>query len=145
MEEHPAAGGAGVNGFGERNEVGLMLVEEVGEVFQFAAVAGQAGEFGKYQAGDVAALHVLHHALGLRVLHDGLAGLPGKVIDLLDLPALAFGVAPGAFLVVFGAFALGLVFGRNPNPDANRFVQDTIFLHSTTSYPKHNSHYKKKV
>jgi DNA-binding XRE family transcriptional regulator len=92
----------------------------------------------------VAALHVLHHALGLRVVHDGLAGLPGKVIDLFDLPALAFGITPGAFLVVFGAFALGLVLGRNPNPDADRLVQGTIFLHSTTSYLKHNSLTRKK-
>jgi hypothetical protein len=28
------------------------------------------------------------------------------------------------------AFALGLVFGGNPNPDAHSLFQDTIFLHT---------------
>jgi hypothetical protein len=45
MEEHPASGSAGVNRFREGNEVGLVLVKIIGEIFQFAAVAGQAGEF----------------------------------------------------------------------------------------------------
>lgn len=89
----------------------MVLVEEVGKIFQFAAVAGQAGQLGKYQAANMTALNVLHHALGLRVLHDGLAALPGKVIDFLDLPATAFGIAPGAFLVMFRAFAFGLILG----------------------------------
>src|ERR1035438_8832607 len=121
-----------------------MLVEEIGKILQFTAVAGQAGKLGEYKAGDMAAFHVLHHTLGLRVLHDGFAALPGKVIGFFNLPATALGVALGAFLVMFRAFAPGLVLGGNPNPDANRFVQDTIFLHSTTSYPKGNFITRKK-
>jgi hypothetical protein len=38
--------------------------------------------------------------------------------------------------MVRGAFALGLIFARNPNPDAHvlrRIILKTIFLHSTTS------------
>jgi len=31
--------------------------------------------------------------------------------------------------VVRGAFALGLVFSRNPNPDADVFAQKNIFFH----------------
>jgi DNA-binding XRE family transcriptional regulator len=42
------------------------------------------------------------------------------------------------------AFTLGLVLGRNPNPDAHSFFQGTIFLHSTTSYQKHRAGARKK-
>jgi hypothetical protein len=66
-----------------------VFVKIIRKILQFAAVAGQAGEFRERKAADVAALDVLHHALGLRVLHDGFSGLSGKVIDLLDLPATA--------------------------------------------------------
>jgi hypothetical protein len=111
MKEHPASGGAGVNGFTQGNEVGVVLVKEIGKIFQFPPVAGQTGQLGKDQAGDVAAFNVFHHALGLRVLHDGLAALPGKVIDFLDLLVPAFGVAAGAFLVMLRAFTLGLILG----------------------------------
>ena len=63
--------------------------------------------------------HVGHHPLRLRVLHDGLPGDAFQVIDLGDLPAAGFGVALGSHLVMLGALALGLVFGRDPNPDAD--------------------------
>src|SRR6267154_2493988 len=53
------------------------------------------------------------------MLHDGFAALTGEVVDFLDLPAPAFGIASGALLVMFGAIALGLIFGGNSNPDAN--------------------------
>ena len=32
---------------------------------------------------------------------------------------LGFGIVPGALLVVLRAFSLGLVFDRDPNPDAD--------------------------
>ena len=144
MEEHPASGAAGINRLAQRDEIGLVLVEEVRELLQLAAVAGQAGELGEQEAGDVAALHVLHHALGLGVLHDGLAALPGEVIHFLDLPPTAFGIAAGAFFVVFGAVALGLILGADANPDTDRF-QKTIVLDSTISYQKSPPQGKKKV
>jgi hypothetical protein len=90
------------------------------------------------------ALNVLHHAPRFRVLHDGLAALAGQIIHLFDLPVAALGVEPSALFVMFGAFASGLIFGGNPNPDANGFDIDKIFLHSTTSYQKPNSVSRKK-
>jgi hypothetical protein len=49
--------------------------------------------------------------------------------SLLDLPALRFGIVPGSFLVMLRAFAPGLIFGRDPNPNADglRFFHDRIF------------------
>ena len=88
-----------------------MFVEVVGKVLQFAPVAGEAGQLGKDQAADVAALNVLHHSFGLGMLHDGLAALAGQIIHFLDLPAPTLGVLPGAFFVMFGAVPLCLVFG----------------------------------
>ena len=111
MKEHPASGSARVDRFTQRNEVGLVLPEKIREVFELAPVAGEAGELRKDQAGDMVALDVLHHAPGLRVLHDGLAALAGEVIHLFDRPAAAPGVASRPFLVMLRAFALGLVFG----------------------------------
>jgi hypothetical protein len=42
-----------------------------------------------------------------------------EVVDLFDFPVLRFGIKPGAFFVVFGAFASGLVFGGDSNPNAD--------------------------
>src|SRR5579884_2065357 len=105
MKEHPASRAARVNGFGERNEVGIVLAEEVGEVFKLAAVAREASELGKHEACDVAALDVLHHALGLRVLHHALAALSRKIVNLLHLPSAALRILAGTLLVVLGAVA----------------------------------------
>jgi hypothetical protein len=56
--------------------------------------------------------------------HDGLSADCLQMINFLDLPALGFGIVLGSLLVVLRAFAPGLVFGRDPNPDADglRFV-----------------------
>ena len=145
MEEHPSTGGAGVDGFAQGNEVGVVLVEIVRKVFKFAAVAGKAGELGEDEARDVAALDVLHHSLGLRVLHDGFATLAGEVIDFFYVPAPRSWHSSGAFLMMFGAVAFGLIFGRNANPDADWFFQGAIVLHSTIFIPRISNDYKKKV
>jgi hypothetical protein len=47
--------------------------------------------------------------------------------------------------MVNGAFTLGLIFGADSNPDANRLIQITIFLHSTGSYQKTIVNGKKNV
>jgi len=67
----------------------------------------------------MAALDVAHHAPGFRVLHDGLATLTGKVIDLLHDPAARFRIRLGASKMMFGTVSLGLVFGGNTNPDSD--------------------------
>ena len=64
-----------------------------------------------------------------------------------DLPiALALLAAMGvlakesiAGFVVLGAFALGLIFGGNPNPNAHAFFQNTIFLHILLHTRKRNA------
>jgi hypothetical protein len=48
MKEHPAPGGAGVNGFGKRDEVGVVLAEEVTEVLHLAEVAGEPRELAEH-------------------------------------------------------------------------------------------------
>ena len=106
-----------------------MVAEVFGEFQKLLGVAGQPRELGKDEAGDVAAFDVGKHPLGFGMFLDGFAGDAGKVIHLLDRPAAGVGVCLGAFKVVRGAFALGLIFTGNPNPDADVFVQDTIFLH----------------
>src|SRR5579872_3506883 len=113
-----------------------MLIEEVGEVFEFTSVARKSCQLGKDKASDMASFNVLHHAFGLRVLHDGFAALSGKVIDFLDQPSTARCIAPGTLFVMFRTIPVCLVFGRNTNPDSDWFFQVTIVLHSTTSYPK---------
>jgi hypothetical protein len=49
--------------------------------------------------------------------HDRLAGDAGQVVQGHDFPSADLGVGPGAVLVVLGTLALGLVFGRDPDPD----------------------------
>ena len=80
-------------------------------LFACGSVLAQAPAPTQRIRGDVVALDILHHALGLRVLHDGLAALSGEVIHLFDSPAAALGVASRPILVMFRAFALGLIFG----------------------------------
>lgn len=52
-----------------------------------------------------------------------------QMIDFFYLPAFRFGIVPGALLVMLRAFAPGLVFGRdsNPNADGLVFVHDRVF------------------
>ena len=99
--------------------IGIVLPEEIAKVLHFTEIAGKAGKLGEHQTGDVTALNILHHAFGFRMFPDGFAALSGKVIQFFDFPATALGVFTGALLVMFGAVALGLVFGGNPNPDAD--------------------------
>jgi hypothetical protein len=54
------------------------------------------------------------------VRHDGFAAHTLKVIHLYDVPALHLRIDSGALFVMFGAFASRLIFGRDPNPNANR-------------------------
>jgi hypothetical protein len=41
------------------------------------------------------------------------------MIGLFDLPALGFSIITSSFFMVFRAFAFGLVFSLDPNPDAD--------------------------
>src|SRR5207249_1583972 len=47
-----------------------------------------------------------------------------ELVDLADVPAFRFGVHPGPALVVLGALALHLIFGRDPDPDADVLVAE---------------------
>jgi len=64
---------------------------------------------------------VFEHALGFREAHDRFAADRFEVKDFLYLPPLGLGIVAGALFVVFRAFAPGLVFGGDANPDADLF------------------------
>lgn len=65
---------------------------------------------------------MLQHSFGLGVAKNGLPRDGLHVVDLADAPAFGLGVVPGALLVVLGAVAPGLVFGRDPDPDTDGFA-----------------------
>jgi len=52
------------------------------------------------------------------MLHHRIAADSLKVIDLFYLPILRFSVGLSPSFVMLRAVASGLVFGRDPNPDA---------------------------
>lgn len=109
-----------------------MIAKKLGERQKLLRVTGKSRELGKDNAGDVAAFDVLHHAPGFGMFLDGFAGDTGKVIHFSDRPAACGGIGSGAFKVVGGAFAFGLIFARNANPDADvfqRIILDAIFPH----------------
>lgn len=114
--EKPPRRAAGVDTFLEGDEVRVVGAEVVGEIHQLAGIAGEAGELGKDEAGDVAALHVGEHPLRLGVLHDRLPGDPGEVVDLDDLPTFCGAVVGRACAMVLGAVTLSLVLGRDAHP-----------------------------
>jgi hypothetical protein len=58
---------------------------------------------------------------GLQVLFFSRAQGKWGFLALLGLPALGFGVVSGSFLMMLMTLALGLVFSRDPNPDADGF------------------------
>ena len=121
-----------------------VLAEEIGEFHKFLGVPGKAGELGKHEAGDVAALQCPASSAWPRVLHDGFAGYAGQVIHLDHRPAVELGVLAGALFVMFRAFALGLVLGRNPDPDAHSLLQGAIFLLTLFHNRKHRPIARKK-
>src|SRR6185295_892001 len=123
-EETPARG-AGVNALVEGNHVAAKQPELIGQFEEFTRVAGQPGEFGEDEAGDVAAFEVGQHFFGEWMLLDGLAApalQPGKIIHLDYLPALGDSIRPCPGFVDFGRISFGLVLGGNTNPDANAFA-----------------------
>ncbi len=73
----------------------------------------------------MACFSMFKHFLGLGKTHDRFSADCLKIKDLVDLPALGFGIVPGPLLVVLRAFPPGLVFGRDPNSDPDGFG----FLH----------------
>jgi len=107
----------------ERNQIGVMLAEHIGEVEELSGIAGKAGEFGKDEATDVPGLDVLQHPLSFRMAHHSFAAHAFEVIDLTDVPTLRFSVKPRALFVVLRALAASLIFRRNSNPDSDRFYR----------------------
>ena len=99
--------------------VGIVLLKEIGEFEEFFGVAGEAREFGKDEPLDMAALHVCEHSLGLGIFLHRLAAHPGEVIDFAHVEALRLRVKFGAFKVMLGAVAVGLVLGGDANPNAD--------------------------
>src|SRR5690349_3103967 len=85
-------------------------------------VAGKACELGENQSADVAAFDVSEHPLCFRVIHHRLSRDTGEVVDFLDRPRIEFGVFAGTLFVVLRTVALGLVFGRDTNPNADTSV-----------------------
>jgi hypothetical protein len=115
--EEAAGRGRGVDGLLKRDEVGPFRLEEVREVEEFPSVPREPRELREDEARDAAGLHVLHHAARFRVGHDRFAGDTGQVVQGHYFPPADLGVGAGAVLVVLRALALGLVFGRDPDPD----------------------------
>jgi hypothetical protein len=119
--EEAAVRGRGVDRLLEGDEIGPLLPEELGEVQKLLRVPRKPGELREDEALDPPAAHVGHHPPRLRVLHDGFAGDAFEAVDLADLPAAGLRVAFAPHFMVLRALALSLVFGRDPNPDADRF------------------------
>jgi hypothetical protein len=117
--EQPSGRGGGVDGLLEGDKVGVVFSENVSEIEQFFSIPGESGKLGKNEPGYMAGLDMIEHFLGLGQTHDGFTRDRFKVIDFLDLPAFGFGIVQGALLVVLRAFTPSLVFGRDPNPDAD--------------------------
>lgn len=68
---------------------------------------------------------VTQHPLRFRGVLDGLPGNCVEAINLDNVPALGFGIQTGAALVMLGTLPLHLVFGGDPNPDADAL--DVLF------------------
>jgi hypothetical protein len=115
--EEAAGGGGGVDRLFKGDEVGALCFEELRKLQKLLGVPREPRELGEDEARDASGAHVFHHPARLGVRHDGLPGDAGEVIEGHDLPALDIGVGSRPVLVVLGAFALGLVFGRDPDPD----------------------------
>jgi len=101
------------------DQVCIVFAENIGKFQKVTGVSGQSGKIGKDEAADVAGFDVLEHPLGLRKADDRLAAHCLKMVDLFDLPAFGPSVEAGALLVMLRAFALGLIFGGDPDPNAN--------------------------
>ena len=80
----------------------------------------------------MAGLDVFHHPLRFGMIFDGFTAYGFKVVDLFNLPLFGLGVVASPPFVVFRAFAFRLVFGGNPNPDADRFAC-AFFIASSAS------------
>lgn len=117
--EKAACGCGSVDGFCKRDEVSIVLTEEVGEFEEFLGIPGEAGEFGENEAGDVATLDVSEHPLGFGGFLYCFARYCIKTIDLDDVPAFCFSIEARTAFVVFRTLPFYLVFGGNPNPDTN--------------------------
>ena len=115
--EEPACGGGGVDRFLERHQVCSDRTENIGELQKLLGVPCQPGQLGEDQAGDLPRPDVGQHPLGFGVFHHRLAADGFQPVDLRHPPAAALGVVAGSLLVVLGALALDLVFGRNADPD----------------------------
>jgi hypothetical protein len=115
--EEAAGRGRGVYGLLKGNEIGTLRLEELGELQKLPGVARQARDLREDEARDAMGLHVLHHAARFGVREDRFPGDAGQVIEGHDFPPADLGVGAGAVLVVLGAFAPRLVFGRDPDPD----------------------------
>jgi hypothetical protein len=71
---------------------------------------------------------MLKHPLGLWKSDDRLATHCLKMVDLFDTPAFGFGIEAGSFFMVLRAFAFGLIFGGDPDPDADGFSVTSVHL-----------------
>src|ERR1041384_874623 len=111
-------------------------------------MASKPCQFGENEAVDVATLDVGEHPPCLRVLHNRFSTDSGEVVYFSYIPALCGRIISTAIFMMLRTFALGLIFGRNPNPNANilgLLGRKTIVLHSTTSYQKARSEFKQIV
>ncbi len=129
-EEKPAGRGRGVDRFLERNQVGVVLAELLGELQKLPGIAGEPGQLGEHQSADVPPLHVRHHAFRLGVILHGFAAHRVQSIDLDDGPVLGDRERPGPLLVMAGTLALDLFIRRNADPNADspfeRSIHDSL-------------------
>jgi hypothetical protein len=72
-EEEPPSGGAGVDSFLERNEVGSCRSKQVREFEKLTRIARQPGKLAEHERGDVAGSNVAEHPLRFRLAHDCLS------------------------------------------------------------------------
>ena len=79
----------------------------------------KTGEFGEDEGLDMAGTDIMEHPFGFRMANDRFTRYRLQMVDLFDFPVLGLGVGPGPLFVVLRAFASGLVFGGDPNPDAD--------------------------
>ena len=121
--EEAAGRGRGVDRLLKGDEVRPLGLEELGELKQLPRVPREPRDLREDEAGDSPRLHVLHHPPGFRVREDGFAGDAGQVVEGHDFPPADLGVGPSPVLVVLGALAPRLVFGRDPDPDRDPLPQ----------------------
>ena len=98
-----------------------MLSEEIDELQEFLGISCQTSQLREDESGYVPRTNVFEHSFGFRCVLYRLPGDGVETIDLDHLPALGFGVQASTPFVMFGAFSFYLVFGRDPNPDADAF------------------------